>query len=218
MNVYQIIEEPLVIHKIGDDTDRLEIITKALMDVNLTPVDDFLYKYPHMLSGGQRQRVGIARSLVLNPKFIVADEPVSMIDASSRLDILNLLRNLQKTKGISFLYITHDIATARQFSDKIAVMFFGRIVEMGPSNNIVLDPLHPYTRSLMEAVPEPNPNNRFNMRKVLPRELFHPNCTILDSKSHKVIDLHIEQKKHKCKKQYPKFQEIKKNHYVACLL
>ena len=218
MNIYQIIEEPLIIHKIGEDTDRLEIITKALTDVNLTPVDDFLYKYPHMLSGGQRQRVGIARSLVLDPKFIVADEPVSMIDASSRLDILNLLHNLQKTKGISFLYITHDIATARQFSDKIAVMFFGRIVEMGTSTNIVVNPLHPYTRSLIEAVPEPNPENRFRMRKVLSREIFHPNCTIFDSKSNKVIDLHIEQKKHKCKKQYPRFQEIKKNHYVACLL
>ena len=218
MNVYQIIEEPLVIHKIGDDAERLEIINKALIDVNLTPVEDFLYKYPHMLSGGQRQRVGIARSLVLDPKFIVADEPVSMIDASSRLEILNLLRNLQKTKGISFLYITHDIATARQFSDKIAVMFFGRIVEMGDSNNIVVNPLHPYTRSLIEAVPEPNPKNRFKIRKVLSREIFRPNCTIFDSTLNKVIDLHIEQKNHKCKKQYPKFQEIKKNHYVACSL
>lgn len=215
MTVYQILEEPLIIHKINDDIQS-EKINKALNDVNLVPPEDYLNKYPHMLSGGQRQRVGIARALILDPQFIVADEPVSMIDASSRLDILDLLRKLQATKKISFLYITHDIATARQFSNRIAVMFFGHIIEQGNSNDVVKHPLHPYTKSLIEAIPSLDSNNLYRTRQVIPSYSFHPQCTIYNSKKRKVIDLHINNISHTCRKKYPKLQEIKKDHYVSC--
>ncbi len=193
-----------------------EKILKVLHDVNLTPPEDYIKKYPHMLSGCQRQRIGIARALILDSKFIVADEPVSMIDASSRLEILGLLNNLQKTKNLSFLYITHDIATARQFSDRIAVMFFGRIVEQGKSNDVVKNPLHPYTKSLIEAIPTLNPKNLSNMRNVISRDDFHPRCTFYNKKSNHVVDLHVENISHKCRKKHPKLTEIKTNHYVAC--
>ncbi|MBH58977.1 MAG: ABC transporter ATP-binding protein [Thaumarchaeota archaeon] len=217
MTIYQILEEPLIIHNI-DKSLHLEKINLVLKDVNLTPTKDYLNKYPHMLSGGQRQRVGIARALILDSKFIVADEPVSMIDASSRLEILGLLNNLQFTKNLSFLYITHDIATARQFSDRIAVMFFGRIVELGKSNEIVKNPLHPYTRSLIEAIPTLDPDNLSKMRKVISRDNFHPQCTFHNKKSNRVMDYHLNNISHKCRKKHPKLNEIKKNHFVACHL
>ncbi len=184
MSVYQILEEPLIIHRVGDKSDLVE---KALEDVRLTPAGEFTQKYPHMLSGGQRQRVGIARALMLRPQYIVADEPVSMIDASSRAEILELMRDLQERFGIAFLYITHDIATVRYFSHRIAVMYLGRIVEVGSPADVVEEPLHPYTRALIAAVPEPDPTNRLREREVVPGEPpspanvppgcpFHPRC------------------------------------------
>ncbi|MCZ6892342.1 MAG: ABC transporter ATP-binding protein [Chloroflexi bacterium] len=184
MSVHQILEEPLIIHGQGDRDARVH---KALADVRLTPAEEFVPKFPHMLSGGQRQRVGIARALMLNPDYIVADEPVSMIDASSRVEILSLMRDLQRQYGIAFLYITHDIATARHFSHRIAVMYLGRIVEMGSPEAVVNEPLHPYTRALIAAVPEPDPANRLRQRDVVPGEppsparapsgcRFHPRC------------------------------------------
>lgn len=165
MNVYQIVEEPLIIHKV-EDGDRRELVYRALEDVRLIPAEDFASKYPHTLSGGQRQRVGIARALILRPDYILADEPVSMIDASSRVEILRLLGGLQEKYKVTFLYITHDISTARYFSDRIAVMYLGRIVELAPSDQLVREPLHPYTAALIEAVPEPDPSNRFKERKI----------------------------------------------------
>jgi len=192
MTIKQIIEEPLIIHGF-DEKERKERIIKALRDVRLYPPEEFLPKYPHMLSGGQRQRVGIARSLVLNPIFIVADEPVSMIDASSRAEILFLLRSIQKKYDMGIMYITHDIATAKYFSDNIAIMYAGKIMEYGPSNVILKNPLHPYTVALIEAVPDPDPQNRFRFRKVIPGEppnpinppsgcRFHPRCPYSDGK------------------------------------
>ena len=215
MNVYQILEEPLLIHNIGEKHERIELIKKSLDGVRLTPVEAFLSKYPHMLSGGQRQRVGIARALVLQPKFIVADEPVSMIDASSRAEILLILRDLQKTKDISFLYITHDIATARHFSDRIAVMYLGRIVEIGPSAAVIKDPLHPYTKALIDAVPIPDPSNRLKERSVIPGEpaspinipggcRFHPRCPKFMADKCEVYD--------------PDPKEVNSKHYTACHL
>ena len=141
-----------------------------------------------------------------------------MIDASSRLEILGLLNNLQSVKNLSFLYITHDIATARQFSDRIAVMFFGRIVELGKSNDVVKNPLHPYTRSLIEAIPTLNPDNLSKTRKVISRDNFHPSCTYYDKKLNRVVDYHINNVTHKCRKKHPKLTEIKKNHFIACHL
>ena len=140
-----------------------------------------------MLSGGQRQRVGIARALVLTPDYILADEPVSMIDASSRAEILSLLNDLKERHRIAYLYITHDIATARHFAPRTAVMYLGRIVEEGPTAQLIEHPLHPYTQGLLAAVPEPDPRNRLHERDVLPGEppspahaptgcRFHPRC------------------------------------------
>jgi peptide/nickel transport system ATP-binding protein len=186
-----------------------------LEDVRLTPPQEVAKKYPHMLSGGQRQRVGIARALILNPEYIVTDEPVSMIDASSRVEILHLLRSLQKKYSITFLYITHDIATAKYFSDKIAVMYGGRIVEIGPSEKIVKEPLHPYTTRLIASVPEPDPSNRFKERGVVEGEppsavdippgcRFEPRCPTSD--------------KGTCDAEEPTLIEVKPDHYVACFI
>jgi oligopeptide/dipeptide ABC transporter ATP-binding protein len=138
--------------------------------VDLIPPGRFASKYPGQMSGGQRQRVGIARALVRNPDYIVTDEPVSMIDASSRIEILNLLDKLQSDRQMAFLFITHDIATARYFADRIAVMYSGYIVEEGPASAIIDNPLHPYTQALIAAIPEPDPKNRFIRRNVVPGE------------------------------------------------
>ncbi len=186
MTVEEIINEPMIIHHI-DDAEKEARRSKALRDVRLLPPDEFLPKYPHMLSGGQRQRVGIARSLVLEPVFMVADEPVSMIDASSRVEILLLLGELQKKYGMGIMYITHDIATAKYFTQRIGVMYAGKIVESGPTLTVLTHPIHPYTVALREAVPDPDPNNRLRFRNVIPGEppnpiappagcRFHPRC------------------------------------------
>ena len=184
MDVHQVLEEPLLIHGFQDRGDR---VAQALEDVRLAPAGEFAVKFPHMLSGGQRQRVGIARALIMQPQYILADEPVSMIDASSRTEILYLMRDLQTRLGIAFLYITHDIATARHFSDRIAVLYLGRIAETGPPGEVLDDPLHPYTVALIEAVPEADPDNRLRDRPTVPGEppspvdipagcRFHPRC------------------------------------------
>jgi oligopeptide/dipeptide ABC transporter ATP-binding protein len=182
MRVADLIEEPLVIDGEGSREERLQRVTEALEAVELVPVARFAAKYPTAMSGGQRQRVGIARALIRNPEYIVTDEPVSMIDASSRIEILDLLRGLQESRGVAFLYITHDIASARHFADRIAVMYRGTVVELGPAAAVIDRPLHPYTRALLAAVPEPDPANRFRRRAVggwaehrgVP---VHPGCT-----------------------------------------
>lgn len=187
MTIRQIVEEPLVIHSVGSASERLERVEWALDEVRMRPASDFLDRFPHLLSGGQRQRVGIARALTLTPEYILADEPVSMIDASSRAEILALLRELQERHSIGYLYITHDIATARHFAPTAAVMYLGRIVEQGPTAQLIENPLHPYTQGLLNAVPEPDPANRLAERPVLPGEApspanvpsgcrFHPRC------------------------------------------
>lgn len=170
MRVWDLIEEPLEIDGVRDAAIRRERANEALAAVDLVPTARFGSKYPNQMSGGQRQRVGIARALVRNPDYIVADEPVSMIDASSRIEILALLDRLQTTRGVSFCYITHDIASARYFSDRIAVMYQGTIVESGPIGPIIDGPLHPYTIALIAAIPEPDPANRHRRREVVPGE------------------------------------------------
>jgi peptide/nickel transport system ATP-binding protein len=169
MRVRDLIEEPLIIDGLPAK-ERWPRIAAALEAVELVPVARFAEKYPTMMSGGQRQRVGIARALVRNPDYIVADEPVSMIDASSRIEILDLLRGLQRDREVSFLYITHDIASARHFADRIAVMYLGTIVELGSAGQVIDNPLHPYTQALIEAIPEPDPANRFRRRAMVPGE------------------------------------------------
>lgn len=158
MIVRSILEEPLLIQ--GELSDVEERIYSVLEDVKLTPPEEFLFRYPHELSGGQRQRVAVARSLVLNPEFIVADEPVSMLDVSIRAEVVNLLLELKDKYGVSFLFITHDLALSRVICDRIAVMYLGKIVEMGESERVIKEPLHPYTQALLEAVPVPDPTSK----------------------------------------------------------
>ncbi|MEM4468753.1 MAG: ABC transporter ATP-binding protein [Candidatus Nezhaarchaeales archaeon] len=212
-NVHRILEEPLIIHKIGVKEEREERIYKALEDVKLTPVDDFISKYPHMLSGGQRQRVAIARALILEPEFVVADEPVSMLDASVRIEILYLLRDLQEKYKITFMYITHDIATAKYFSDRIAVMYAGKIVELGQTKKIIEKPLHPYTQALIEAVPDPDPSNRFKIRKV---PIGEPPSLIDPPKGCRFAP-RCPFKMDKCEREVF-FREVESNHLVSCWL
>jgi peptide/nickel transport system ATP-binding protein len=212
MDIQQILEEPLQIHNIGDRTDRVH---QALEDVRLSPAGEIAEKYPHMLSGGQRQRVGIARALILQPEYILADEPVSMIDASSRTEILYLMRDLQDRMGIAFLYITHDIATARYFSDRIAVMYLGRVVEQGIPGEVLDEPLHPYTKALIAAVPEADPNNRLHDRPSVPGETpsptnvptgcnFHSRCPQFMAGQCDVVD--------------PMLVQVRPGRWVACHL
>ena len=215
MTLYDTVAEPLLIHQVGNASEQRTKVLDALRSVRLTPVEEMAERYPHRLSGGQRQRAGIARALVLQPDFIVADEPVSMVDASSRAELLYLMRDLRDRHNIAFLYITHDIATARHFAHRVVVMYLGKIVESGPAEVVVENPLHPYTQALIAAVPEPDARNRLHKRAVLQGEppnpanrpggcSFHPRCT-------KLI-------KGRCEQSEPTLIEKEPGHFVACYL
>ena len=215
--IFDVLEEPLLIHGIGETrAEREELIYKALEMVKVTPPEEYVSRFPHMLSGGQRQRVAIARALILNPTFVVADEPVSMLDVSIRAEILELMKELKEKMGVTYLYITHDMSTARYFADWMAVMYLGRIVEMGPAKRVIDNPLHPYTRALLSAVPEPKPERR-NVIKELPIKgevpsavnippgcRFHPRC--------------IYAQKGLCDAKQPKLVEYEHNHFAECHL
>lgn len=154
MNIYSHLIEPISVHGLAKSRDQqIEMVKKALDVVELIPPEEFMYRYPHELSGGQRQRIAVARTFILEPEFIVADEPVSMLDVSIRAGILDLMMNLRDKFGLSQMFITHDLAVARYLCDRIAVMYLGKIVEIGTSENIVNDPIHPYTRALIAAAP-----------------------------------------------------------------
>jgi ABC-type oligopeptide transport system ATPase subunit len=192
-SVFQIVAEPLEIHGIAHThAEKVERVSAALADVGLKPPESFFNRHPEDLSGGQRQRVGIAGALILQPKLLVADEPVSMLDVSIRAEILNLLRELRDRHGITILYITHDLATAGFFTDRIAVMYLGRIVEIGPTAEVLTNPQHPYTRALLSVVPVPNPRRR-RKRVILDR-----------------ID--------RCREIDPALYEIAAKHCAACIL
>lgn len=166
MRVSDIIMEPLEIHKIGTHQERKKRVLDALHEVRLEPAEEIFGKFPHMLSGGQRQRVVIARALALKPKLIIADEPVSMLDVSVRAEVLELMRELQEKHKISYIYITHDLSTARYFGQKIAIMYLGKIVETGPIDDVLLHPRHPYTQALIDAISEPDPENLYKEKKI----------------------------------------------------
>ena len=191
--VRRAVEEPMVIHGIGGSKDERErLVVEALERVELSPADLFIDRYPHELSGGQRQRVAIAASLVLDPKLLLADEPVSMLDVSVRAGILTLLDRLRRDGDMGILMITHDLSTAAHFADRIAVMYLGRIVEEGPSRDVVGDPQHPYTRALMSVVPKRDPRDR-GRPQILQGETpnpiqvpsgcrFHPRCPVAEDR------------------------------------
>src|SRR5579872_4431027 len=166
MTVLDIVREPLEIHHIANKEERNRLALHALGQVKLEPVQDIAQKYPHMLSGGQRQRVAIARAIVTNPKLVIADEPVSMLDVSVRVGILELIKELQNKHGISFLYITHDLSTARYVGHVIVILYLGKIVEFGNIDDVLLHPMHPYTQALIDSISEPTPNNLQSDRKI----------------------------------------------------
>ena len=166
MKVFDIISEPLEIHKLGTKKERKKRVFDVLKEVKLEPVEEISKLYPHMLSGGQRQRIVVARALAVTPKMIIADEPVSMLDVSIRAELLELLSELRKKYNITFLYITHDLATARFFGQRIAILYLGKIVETGPIDEILLHPKHPYTQALIDAISEPDPENLHKEKNV----------------------------------------------------
>ena len=183
MKVRDIVSEPLEIHNIGHGSEREKIVLDTLREVKLEPAEEIANKYPHMLSGGQRQRVVLARALVLRPKIIIADEPVSMLDVSIRAEVLELMKNIQEKNNISFIYITHDLATARYFGDRIIILYLGKIMEFGPINQVLLKPRHPYTQALIDAISEPDPDNLYKEKIIRINEPldidFYSGCRFL---------------------------------------
>ena len=215
MNVEKILEEPLIIGGVRPRETRIERIHKAMEEVKLTPVDDFLQKYPHMLSGGQQQRVVIARAMILEPKLLVADEPVSMLDASVRVEILKLLRGLQELHNLSVIYITHDLSTVSYFSERIFVMYAGNLIEKAKVRSVLDNPLHPYSRALLTGTSEPDARNAETLKEIPPGEppslvnpptgcRFHPRC------AHFMAGL--------CEVKFPPDFEPEPGHLVACWL
>jgi peptide/nickel transport system ATP-binding protein len=211
MTVSRILEEPLIIHQIGSKKQRVDRVAQLL---NMVGLDSSLMKrYPHEFSGGQRQRIGIARALALDPKLIVADEPVSALDVSVQAQIVNLLKDLQQKLKLTFLFIAHDLSVVQHFCDRIAVMYLGKIVELASSQELFKNPLHPYTKVLLASIPVPDPKvrkKRENLKGEIPSPSrppsgchFHPRCPIA-----------IE----RCKIEEPPLREITPGHFAACHL
>jgi peptide/nickel transport system ATP-binding protein/oligopeptide transport system ATP-binding protein len=201
----------LNIHKIGTKAERLDIVMDTLKKVGMDKYH--AHRYPHEFSGGQRQRIGIARAIALHPKFIVCDEPVSALDVSIQSQVLNLLQDLQGEFGLTYLFIAHNLSVVEHISDRVAVMYLGKIVELAPRKELFLNPLHPYTQALMSAIPIPKPNLK-RERIILQGEVpspqnppsgcrFHPRCPV-------AID--------ECSKIEPEFTHAKADHWVACHL
>jgi len=214
MGIFDIVAEPLRLQKItkrGKETR--ERVVEALEDMEMFPAEEFMYRFPHELSGGQRQRIAIARAFVLRPEFLVADEPVSMLDVSIRSEVLKLLLTLIQKNQASFLYITHDIAVARHMCDRLAVMYLGKIVEKANTEDLIHKPLHPYSEALIAAVPVPDPSARRIDVKIIgevPSAINPPSGCRFHTRCPYAMEI--------CKKKDPELKEIGKNRYVACHL
>ncbi|MCD6370143.1 MAG: ABC transporter ATP-binding protein [Thermoplasmata archaeon] len=212
MRIGDAIAHPLIIHQLVDKKDAKEIVMKMLRRVGLTPEEEFYYRYPHHLSGGQRQRVVIARAMILKPEFVIADEAVSMIDASMRASILELLEEFKRDYNLSMLFITHDIDIGKLISNRIAVMYLGKIVEMGKTEEILKNPRHPYTIALIQAVPSitkrKKKEKKISIKGEIPNAIdippgcrFHPRCPFAS-------DI--------CREKEPELIEVSHEHFVAC--
>jgi len=210
MTIGAAIAEPMEVHRLTSTKDEKENKIMELMEkVGLT--SDQINRYPHEFSGGQRQRIGIARALATNPTFIVADEPVSALDVSIQAQIINLLKDLQKDFGLTLLFITHDLSVIKHTSDRIAVMYAGKLVELASKQDLFSDPLHPYTQALLSAIPVPDPDRQTpyipltgevpSLIHPPPGCRFHPRCT---------------QARPECSTQEPELREVKKDHFVSC--
>jgi oligopeptide/dipeptide ABC transporter ATP-binding protein len=212
--IEEIVTEPLIVHGLSlEANQRRQRVVQALEDAGLKPAGDYLHRFPHQLSGGQRQRVVIAGALVLEPHILLADEPVSMLDVSIRAEIINLLADLRRARGISVIFITHDLGTVGYFADRIAVMYLGRIVEIGAMREVLQDPRHPYTQALLSVIPVPNPRLR-RKRLILQGETPNPVNLPGGCRFHPRCPLAIEA----CRHTDPALTPISASHQAACIL
>ena len=209
MTVGSIVGEPLTIHGIAKGKEKEEQVASLLHRVGLRP--EHIRRYPHEFSGGQRQRIGIARALALNPKLIISDEPVSALDVSIQAQVINLLEDLQKEFGIAFVLIAHDLAVVQHVSDRIAVMYLGKIVEMSSADRVVMEPKHPYTEALLSAVPIPDPTVR-KKRMILTGDVPSP----VDPPSGCRFHTRCPYKEERCVAEAPPMREISPGHFAAC--
>jgi oligopeptide/dipeptide ABC transporter ATP-binding protein len=210
-NIEKILEEPLIVHGIGTSAERKKRVHEMLEVVGLSSYH--ARRYPHQFSGGQRQRVGIARALMLNPKLIVADEPVSALDVSIQSQVLNLMQDLQRERELTYLFIAHDLSVVRHISDRVGVMYLGRIVELTTSSQLYSNPLHPYTRALLSAVPSPDPDavrERVILQGDVPSPANPPSGCTFHTRCPHVTD--------ECRTVRPSFQDAGEGHFVACHL
>jgi len=214
MTISDIVSEPLRVQGHGEEDETESRVSKVLEDVELIPPEEFLLRYPHELSGGQRQRVAVARALILDPEFIAADEPVSMLDASIRAEVLNLMIDLREKYNVSILYITHDLALARHTCDRLAIMYLGKIMERGDVEEIVQEPLHPYTKALMVAVPVPDPTSA-RIEVVIKGEIPNPINPPSGCRFHTRCPQFIGDI---CRIKEPTLIEVGKHRHVACHL
>jgi oligopeptide transport system ATP-binding protein len=213
MTVGSIVSEPLEVHNIGTKTERLERVRELLAIVGLNPY--FINRYPHEFSGGQRQRIGVARALAVNPSFIVCDEPISALDVSIQAQVINLLEDLQEQFGLTYLFIAHDLSVVRHISDRIAVMYLGKVVELADRDELYRNPMHPYSQALLSAVPIPDPVVEEKRRRIIlegdvPSPVNPPKGCHFCTRCPKVMDM--------CKDNEPEFRDYGSGHFVACWL